>query len=239
MTKALSRPLAGGCGHETRCTRGCRVHSSLRGPASRDPRAFASKLPANCEKPSRAVCGVIEIVPLVSSEVCVCGRERRRSRIGRDWTRESEKVCGRGYRGVIIRYLISSLVAHTYAIVLQYPAKGFPRSIHPFIHSLTRFRSLARLLACLPACLLACLLGHYCLPACCHIILDTTACAHQLRHTDTDTRTPLSSSPRSFLQPPPTNKEDTIHAAAYLLYHHTHTLRTSPRAPLTITTTNR
>jgi hypothetical protein len=76
------------------------VHSSLRGPTSRDPRAFASKLPANCEKPSRAVCGVIEIVPLVSSEVCVVEEkeeDRGLGEIGREKVRkcvEEVKVSG-------------------------------------------------------------------------------------------------------------------------------------------------
>lgn len=126
---------------------------------------------------------------------------------------------------MIIRHLISSLVAHTYAIVLQYPAKGFPRSIHSFPDALS--------LACSPACLLA-----WALPACLlphntrHDGLRPPTPAHRHRNTyatvvattlfsTTTTNQQRRQHPRSSI-PALSPYSHTAHIATRTTHHHHH-----------------
>ena len=98
------------------------MHSSLRGLASRDPRASNLAPSELHEALTRRVWG--EIVRLVGSEVWKTKKKIE------DWERlgaKSERQIERYMylKPVDIRTL-RSLVVHTYAVVLRYPAKGFP-----------------------------------------------------------------------------------------------------------------
>ena len=98
------------------------MHSSLRGLASRDPRASNLAPSELHEALTRRVWG--EIVRLVGSEVWKTKKKIE------DWERlgaKSERQIERYIylKPVDIRTL-RSLVVHTYAVVLRYPAKGFP-----------------------------------------------------------------------------------------------------------------